>query len=196
MLLLSTYQQDVLIINISAEEIQHSCTAFVIWRIPGRHTAPPAITEVCDDRSQEPLFWRRTITSLFSKVTSRTHRRRWFPPQHLKWPPTLFWCVLLRTSSKGPELNDLEERHWDDCQHVSLCVWRYFRVLQSGFHPYAHQSDCCHGFHGFLPQLVRTVDFVAAASRLFVVANDLKPVRVKTVKVSPSASHPHSHHFL
>lgn len=56
--------------------------------ISGRHTAPPAITtEVCDDRSQEPLFCRRTITSLFSKVTSRTHRRRWFSLQRLKWPP-------------------------------------------------------------------------------------------------------------
>lgn len=203
MLLLSTYQQDVLIINISAEEIQHSCTAFVIWSISGRHTAPPAITtEVCDDRSQEPLFCRKTITSLFYKVTSRTHRKHWFPPQRLKWPlppcsDVFSWECPQILKIRGPELNEFEERHWDDYQHVGLCVWRYFRLLQSGFHPYAHQSDCCHGFHGFLPQLVRTVDFVAAASRVFVVvANNWKPVRMKTVKVSPSASHPPSHHFL
>lgn len=129
MLLLSTYQQDVLIINISAEEIQHSCTAFVIWRISGRHTAPPAITEVCDGRSQEPLFWRRTITSLFSKVTSRTHRRRWFPPQHLKWPPTLFWCVLLRISSNTKNQRTWAQRPWRASLRLSTCQPLCVKIL-------------------------------------------------------------------
>lgn len=131
MLLLSTYQQDVLIINISAEEIQHSCTACVIWSISGRHTAPPAITtEVFDDRSQEPHFCRRTITSLFSKVTSRTHRRRWFPPERLKWPPTLFWCVLLRMSSNTKNQRSWAQRTWRaSLRRLSTCRPLCMKIL-------------------------------------------------------------------